>query len=315
MYSVIDIGSNTIRLTVYQVDEGEIKIVFQTKDLTGLAGYVTEKGALSEEGIRKAGNVLLQFRLILDRLGIHHRAVLATASLRNITNTDEAAEKLEQASGLTIQVISGKQEALLGYYGATYRMPMEQGLIVDIGGGSTELVFVQDSIIQKAVSMPIGSLNMFEKKVKKLFPTKTEQEKICNRVRKELAKAGVPEGTWPLACGVGGTIRGTGKLAASVFTLPPGSQSITKQMVDDLLEQYAELSRDSLRSILRTVPERIHTILPGMLILSTILHALGCKNVDISQYGIREGYLLSEVLQERSPGGYGETHSELYAKP
>ena len=123
MYSVIDIGSNTIRLTVYQVEEGQIQTVFHEKSTAGLAGYVTEKGKLSRAGIERAITALERFQSILQKLSIEQVAVFATASLRNIVNTDEALECIERRTGFRVEVISGEKEALLDYVGATYLLP------------------------------------------------------------------------------------------------------------------------------------------------------------------------------------------------
>lgn len=108
MYAIIDIGSNTIRLNVYQVEEdGAIHSIFQSKETAGLAGYVREDGSMSREGLDRAADALLRFRSILDALHIENRAVFATASLRNITNSEEAVFQLQERTGLMIRLLSG----------------------------------------------------------------------------------------------------------------------------------------------------------------------------------------------------------------
>ena len=120
MYAIIDIGSNTIRLNVYQVEEdGAIHSIFQSKETAGLAGYVQEDGSMSREGLDRAADALLRFRSILDALHIENRAVFATASLRNITNSEEAVFQLQERTGLMIRLLSGREEAILDYVGAT----------------------------------------------------------------------------------------------------------------------------------------------------------------------------------------------------
>ena len=118
MYAIIDIGSNTIRLNVYQVEEdGAIHSIFQSKETAGLAGYVREDGSMSREGLDRAADALLRFRSILDALHIENRAVFATASLRNITNSEEAVFQLQERTGLMIRLLSGREEAILDYVG------------------------------------------------------------------------------------------------------------------------------------------------------------------------------------------------------
>lgn len=296
MYSIIDIGSNTIRLKVYAVDGAKIKTVFQSKDMTGLANYIGEDHRMSGEGIERAGAVLREYVGILDRLGIGHRAVFATASLRNIVNTAEAAEALSQAAGCPVDVISGRKEAVLDYVGATWGRQSGSGLIVDIGGGSTELTFFDEGSITRAVSLPIGSLNMFTSRVEWLLPTGDERAKIQKRALREIRAAAPELPPRPVICGVGGTARACLRLAQATFKPAPQDDTLSAFMLGELLRRYSQPSRETLRALLRTVPERIHTILPGMIILSCVVQSFGSECIQVSRYGVREGYLISEVL-------------------
>lgn len=299
MYSVIDIGSNTIRLTVYQVEEGRIQTVFHEKSTAGLAGYVTDKGRLSRPGMERAVSALLRFQNILKNLSIDHVAAFATASLRNIVNTDEALACIESRTGFHVEVISGEKEARLDYIGATYLLPVTDGLLIDIGGGSTELVFFSSGEIQRAVSIPIGSLTMYNKYVSHLLPTKGEREKIQRRVEKELAKLELPEAVCPVLCGVGGTARATAKLINAKEKLPAGNRTVYLHTVSEELESFRDESKENLSRLLKVTPERLHTLLPGMTILRQIAKTFCSDTMIVSGYGVREGYLLSEVLQIR----------------
>lgn len=137
--AIIDIGSNSMRLTVYEVAGETFKILFREKSMAGLAGYV-EEGRLSPEGIARACSGLLEFRETLAALDITAVAVFATASLRNIFNTAEAVWAIQTATGFSVEVLSGTEEALLGYYGAGLEVHCTSGAFLDIGGGSTEVV-------------------------------------------------------------------------------------------------------------------------------------------------------------------------------
>ena len=141
MYSVIDIGSNTIRLAVYRVDGEGITPILNNKYTAGLAAYVGKDGSMAPEGIERLVDVMGKFRAALDLLPDCRCFPFATASLRNITNRDEVVERVREATGFEIRVLSGYEEAMLDYRGAVRSLPGEQGLLVDVGGGSTELVF------------------------------------------------------------------------------------------------------------------------------------------------------------------------------
>lgn len=297
VYSVIDIGSNTIRLTVYQVQEGKIDTVFHEKSTAGLAGYVNEKGKLSQAGIQRAVESLLRFRRILENLVIDHVAVFATASLRNVVNTDEALTAIEQQTGFHVDILSGEKEALLDHIGATHFLPAADGLLLDIGGGSTELVFSSAGVVQKAVSLPIGSLNMYHKYVSYVLPTASERRRIERRIDKELGKVDLPMEACPVVCGVGGTVRATCKLLNTWKKLPTSNRTVGFSAILEFLETVRPEEKESLLPILKSAPDRIHTLLPGMTILSKLGSVFGCETMIVSDYGVREGYLLSEVLQ------------------
>lgn len=129
---IIDIGSNSIRLTVYETRFDEFRILFKEKIMAGLASYV-EKGALTEEGIDAACSAILEFRGILDALKITHFKVFATASLRNIKNTEEALAQILEETDSAVEVLSGEEEAYLGYFGVMEELDLKNGVIVDIG--------------------------------------------------------------------------------------------------------------------------------------------------------------------------------------
>ena len=169
----IDVGSNTIRLSIYQCETDGIKLLLNKKTMAGLAGYV-EDGALSPKGVHKACSVLNSYKDIVHNFGIEQLYVFATASLRNISNSQEAVAQIEEKTGLAIDVITGEEEATLDFIGATRLMDVDDGILVDIGGGSTEIVVYEDGKILKATSIPVGSLSLFSGYVGGLIPTNEE---------------------------------------------------------------------------------------------------------------------------------------------
>ncbi|MHB8065817.1 MAG: Ppx/GppA phosphatase family protein, partial [Ruminiclostridium sp.] len=219
--------------------------------------------------------------------------VFATASLRNIKNTRKAVEIIEEQSGFNIQVLSGEEEATYDYFGATLKIPMTDGILVDIGGGSTELVFFRNGQIDRALSMPIGSLNLCSKYVSNLMPDKSEIKHIKKVVLDELKK--IQEIELPsdvhIICGIGGTVRTTCKLSNDIFELPSSNRQLNVENVKKILHLFNENKKEFLLKILQIAPDRLHTIIPGMVVLKTIAKFYNCEIITVSQYGVREGYL------------------------
>ena len=298
MYAVIDMGSNTVRLSIFRLEDDDIKPVFHKKSVAGLAEYVNDEGNLSDKGIMKAVSVLEEFEKVLSGIDVTKVYAFATASLRNINNTEEALRRIRKASGIDLRVLSGEEEAVYGYVGATRGMPAERGVLADIGGGSTELVFYRDGAIQQALSMPVGSLNMYAKYVKALVPTGRELRIISRAVREKLDRIDRAAAEYELICGVGGTIRAACKLNNEIFGAPPSNRALKVENIGKIIETVRSNDKKSLTHILKVAPERIHTVIPGMAILQTIAGYFRCKTVNVSSYGVREGYLYQNLLSE-----------------
>ena len=297
LYGIIDVGSNTIRLNIYSYNDQKVQSLLHKKTMAGLAGYVTD-GYLSENGIKIACHALNDYKNILLNFNINNICAFATASLRNIINTDEVVRNIFEKTGLSIDVIPGEEEAKLGYHGAAVHSSIDTGLFIDIGGGSTELVSFENRQITRAVSLPIGSLSMYSKHVKKLFPKKAEIEEIRQTVLQELHKLGKNHHQkYKSICGVGGTIRAAKKLHDNLFP-EQSDQPLQAEHIQTLLHYLHKADKKMLRRVLQTIPDRIHTIVPGLIILHLIAEHYGSQTITVSPFGVREGYLYTKVIKE-----------------
>lgn len=300
--AVIDMGSNTVRLSVYQVDGKNFRQLFTSKEMAGLANYIEGKH-MTHEGVVRAAGVLNKFYSILQQFQIDHTAVFATASLRNVENAKEVVTELFRETGYRVEILSGHEEALCDFYGVMYNIDMEEGMIFDIGGGSTELVTFEKRKPCIFESIGIGSLNLYNEYVEKIVPKNQEQQHLQKRIREELkvvfgckrrAKHHAKDGM----IGVGGTARALLKLVNAYYHLETENRVITREQLKEILALAAARQKDMQRLILKICPERIHTIIPGMLILKNLVHDAECDKIIVSKYGVREGYLYRKFLSE-----------------
>ncbi len=299
--AIIDLGSNTIRLCVYEHNESnqnEVKTLLEKKEMAGLAGFV-ENEKLSNKGTERACEILSNFIGLLSNLQVEDANIhiFATASLRNIVNTKEVIEAIKNHTGYVVELLSGEEEATLDFIGTTKCLDIESGAIVDIGGGSTELVVFENNIIRYATSIPIGSLNMYVRFVKKIIPKKEERDNIRQTVLDHIAALNLHESAFQTICGVGGTIRGITKLNNSIYNLSGSNINIETSHIKELLASVKNSHKDTLMPVLRNVPDRIHTIIPGMIIMDTIADYFNTQNILLSKYGIREGYLYERIIK------------------
>lgn len=296
MYAVIDIGSNTVRLSVFSIQDGEIKPMFSRKNAAALISYIDQKGSLSDRGIRKAISVLSSFKKIIENIKIKNVYVIATASFRNISNSEQTVNAIREATGFEVNIISGEEEGTCGFIGASYNINLDSGLLVDIGGGSTEFVFYQDKKVLASYSIPIGSLSLFSGFVSGLIPKKEEYRKMKQYIREQIETIEKPETQTALLCGVGGTTRAACKLINDYFDLPLSNRSVEPRQLKKVLKDFYKNTDGGVERILRIVPDRLHTIIPGMLLLRTIAKHFCCEKIIISEYGVREGYLIKTVI-------------------
>lgn len=296
--AIIDIGSNSIRLTLYETAGQSFKTLFREKIMAGLAGYV-EDGKLNAAGIECACAGLLTFRNILQTLEVANVDAFATASLRNISNTEQALSVIRAATGYWVQVLSGEEEALLGYTGAMQELHLSSGAFLDIGGASTEIVTFDCGKAVDFASFPIGSLNLYRRCVKRILPGAGS----LKRLRQEISKAIDGEdalASRPLVVGVGGTARAVFKLARHYYEISDDSHSMTDEQLDGLCAFLCSEKKEASDLILRLEPERIHTLIPGMLILQHVVHLFQAQQLVVSKYGVREGYLCQRILSNNT---------------
>ncbi|WP_294536941.1 phosphatase [uncultured Pseudoflavonifractor sp.] len=293
---IVDLGSNTIRLSIYHWEGRQFKLLMNKKEMAGLAGYIKD-GVLSDRGILVACQVLSGFKALLENFDIRDIHVFATASLRNIVNTEDALDTIRAVTGVTVEVVSGSDEATLSFLGATVGGGApDTGLLADIGGGSTELVAYEKGSITSGCSLPMGSLSLFTRYVTGLFPTREERHAIRDQVEAELERAKTQGVRCAHLTGVGGTIRAAAKLCNDLSGADQNNRTIPAEEIRALYKDLKKGDQATLRQILRIVPDRVHTILPGLAILCAVLKSYEVETVLVSPCGVREGYLLQRVM-------------------
>lgn len=303
MYAIVDVGSNTVRLNIYKLEYGNLSLVLNKKESVGLASYV-KNGQMMPSGINRVSQVLLDFKTLLDDLKIENINVFATAALRNAKNSKAAVAEVEKRAGVKVRVIPGEEEAELDFIGASHAVEVTDGLLVDIGGGSTELVPYKNGKIKHAISIPLGSLNTHDKFVTEILPSKSDRKAIKKAVLAEIEKfPELQKGKYPIICGVGGTCRAANKLNIDMFRLPMENSTIKfanlKKMIRILENKEKEaVSVDTLDILLRVVPDRVRTLVPGMIVLETVAKHFGSEAVEVTNAGVRDGFLYKYVLPE-----------------
>lgn len=301
IYAIIDIGSNTIRMAVYKVEFGKLEMLLKKKHLIGLAAYI-EGNVMQPAGIDRACEALLEFKSFLGAFQIKNVVAFTTAALRNVDNSKEAVEAIAARTGFDIQVISGDEEAAFDFIGATHAMQIESGILMDIGGASTELVLYEGGQMLHRASLPVGSLLMCAKYIESILPSKAEADSIADEVLRLVAAEENFKGKKRLnICGIGGTFKGAAKLNNEIYRLPRQNNEILTEHLAQIIKRFEYDSNfadnDGLDLLIRLVPDRIKTIVPGMIIADALANYFGARAIVYSDSGVREGYLYDKVVR------------------
>ena len=294
---IIDIGSNTIRLNVYELNNKSFHLLFSKKENVGLISYIN-KNNLTLEGINKLKQCLLKLKKTLDTLGIHIIDAFATASLRNLNNKDEVLAIISSTVKINIVLLSGTTEGNLSFKGAMHQIEQPEGLYIDSGGASTEFVFYKHYNNLTTYSLNIGSLNLFNKYVKKVIPTKEEAIQIQKRVQAELVSISVPKELTEMntLAVTGGNMRAVRSLLVHYDWINRDEYIFSADKINKLLQTLSNNRTDTLHLFLKIKPERVHTMFCGLLILEGIISKYSIQTIQVCTNGVREGYLIQKYI-------------------
>lgn len=306
-FGVIDLGSNSVRLVIYEVKaDAKAPKPFRTlvdeKKMAGLAAYVVD-GIFTTAGITRAADILNSHLRIGRNLSCDRIDIFATAVLRNCLNSLAAVAAIEKAIGHPIHVLSAAQEAALGLAGASIGRALGPGTLIDIGGGSTELTALSDNGTRAAgtdgVSLPQGSVSSYAQYVALVLPSAEECRNITEGFQEklELLKSIAPYRHERLY-GIGGSVRAIVKMQAQALGLSAKSPLVTREALDELFDLLKRDVSTFAHNAVKACPDRVHTLVPGMVIARTLMDALAGREIVVCKYGIREGYLMERMLKK-----------------
>ena len=300
LYAMIDVGSNTIRMAIYEIDGDRVEMQMKRKHTVGLASYVKDH-MLQRAGIDKVVEIIQEYRNFLDDLGIHTVTAFTTAAIRNAINGQDAVREISHRTRTNLTIMSGDDEATFDFIGATHDLIEDTGLLVDIGGGSTEIVYFAQREIKVKVSLPIGSLNFHTRYTgSHILPSADELAEMYAEA--EATVAAVQEFqavSHAQICGIGGTFKGAMALYNAMYGLPKRNMRMELPRLREILRRFLrdhELIVPDKILLMRTVPERMHTFMPGLVIADVLAKRFGTLNIIYSDSGVREGYIYSKIV-------------------
>jgi exopolyphosphatase/guanosine-5'-triphosphate,3'-diphosphate pyrophosphatase len=297
---IIDLGSNSIRLVIYFWDGAKIEKKQDIKHQGQSIKFIKDQ-KMSQDGIDSIVTHLKELMVMARAYGVDELRIFATASLRNISNSNEAKAEIENRIMFPIEILNGYEESLFGFEGMKkiVRLPLE-GISIDIGGGSSEITYFKNETAIFTDSIPIGSLSLYLDHVIDVVPNDYEQVAIRNTIQKAL-----DELVWlntikvETIIGIGGTARAVMKLHQARYEI--NSSIYDMKLSSSIVHGYATLNKrnrtSELSLIVDVIPDRLTTVLPGALILDEIMRKVEAQEFHLSQYGVREGYMFNRILK------------------
>jgi exopolyphosphatase/guanosine-5'-triphosphate,3'-diphosphate pyrophosphatase len=314
--AAVDLGTNSTRLLVADVEDGRVSDVARETRITRLGEGVDERRRLLPVPIARVRNVLADFRRSAESLGAERTLAIATSAVRDAENGEAFLGEIEWSYGFTTRLLSGHDEALLMFRGVTAERSLESGtVIVDIGGGSTELVAGGPDGVRWHDSLDIGSVRVTERFLHSDPPAEDELDNAAAAVRALLAER-VPDeirSSVRAAIGVAGTITSLGGLALGLEDYDRervhGSE-LTAEALEEQLQRLASVPLEERRRMRPLDPDRAPVIVGGAVIAREVLGYLGLGQLEISERDILDGVALAaaELPDEEEgaapPGAY-----------
>ena len=301
--AVIDVGTNSTRLLVADVDGG-VAPLERRSTVTRLGRGVDLSGRLASEAIEDVCAAIDGYVGILQELGAETVEVIATSAVRDADNGSAFVAELRERFALSARVLDGEEEARLTYLGATSEaLPSEPTLVVDIGGGSTELIVGSGSEISFHDSLQVGVVRHSERHVASDPPTAGELEALAADVR-GLIEASVGSG---VAAGHGIAVAGTPtSLTAVELGLEPYDPArvhghvLALPLIQRMLSQLASVPLAERVEIPGLHPDRAPTIVAGVVILVEVMRAFGLEEIGVSEHDILYGTAISASRKKPS---------------
>jgi exopolyphosphatase/guanosine-5'-triphosphate,3'-diphosphate pyrophosphatase len=296
LLAAVDCGTNSVRLLVSRLVDGRLVEVDRRLHLTRLGQGVDATGRFHPEALARTLDAMADFGAELDELGVSHRRVVATSAARDARNSAEFFDGVRARIGVDAEIIPGEEEARLSYAGAVGALHdiAQPVLVMDIGGGSTELVLGSDGQVRHAISLDIGSVRVRERFLHGDPPTPAEVAAATAHIDGLLDSSGIDFAAVATWVGVGGTVT---SLSALAQELPAHDRArvhgsvVTHGELDALGLRLLAMPVAAVTELPTMVPGRADVICGGALIARRVASCLA-PELTVSEADILDGLVL-----------------------
>jgi len=303
----IDIGTNTVRLLVAETGADSFHEICSERRITRLGQDLDRTGMLSRDAWERSMSALLDFRDSIRRHEALHTKAIGTSALRKASNTPDFINDVRKKVGLEISVITGEEEARLTLLGVSSVLrgvsakagddPLMSSLIIDIGGGSTEIIRTRPNAGPVMVSLPLGAVYLTERYVKHDPPTLEELALLRRAVKDELNIHDNEIGTEPAGvfAGTAGTVTTMAAMELGMTEYVPWKINrfiLTREAIDGIITLLSRSTLEERKRLAGIESGREDIILAGAMVAKEIMERYGYTEMIVSDWGLREGIIM-----------------------
>ena len=309
--AVIDLGSNSWRLVVYTfVPEIWWRRTDELYETVRIGAGMGRSGELSDEAIARGLETLTVFDhfLAANDLPPSQVRAVATSAIRDATNGPQFVRAAEQATGLRIEILSAAEEARLGYVAAVNSSTIRDGAVLELGGGSMQLIQVANRQATELCSVPLGAVRLTEEFLSDSRPARRkEMERVRTRVQDTLAEIKWLPSSGERLVGLGGAVRNLASAsqhAAGQGDFGVQGYVLTREMLGDLVDKLASLEPAERGAVPGIKPGRGDIVLAAALTIEGVLEVGGFDGIEATEAGLREGVFFDrDLLADADPTG------------
>ena len=299
--AIIDIGSNTIRLVLYEYDAKQGLYEFGNfKTVARLRTYILQNGNMSDEGIDVLAQTLTSFKEIIDDYGITDIKAAATAAIRQASNQRAIIDKMVALTGIKLNILSEEEEAYFGFVAVAHSMDTPSAITIDIGGGSTEITLYENKKLQKTFSFPFGTVSLKQNFVKGTIASQSELQKLADFVKKQFNSLPWIAGKKLPIIAIGGSARNIAQVHQQKTDYPISSvhqYEMSYYEMNDLKIEMLKMNFEQLKQQDGLSSDRADIIVPALQVFLTLMEVVDSTVFQVSKKGLREGLIISRVLQ------------------
>jgi len=301
---VIDLGSNSVRLVLMKIyPNGSFKLIDEIKEVVRLGAGLGQKNALQLEAMKRTIESIRLFARLCENNKIEKIIAVATAAVRNASNQKEFLETIYLQTGIKFRVLTGEEEAYYVYQGVVNSLAIQDGLIVDIGGGSTELIKMSNRQLVYSVSLPFGAVTLTERFLNKDKNTEQQLKKLEGFLQESFKKVPwLTEEKNISLIGIGGTIRNIAKIDRRRRKYPleiMHNYILSTKDLGTIYQDVKEIGLEERKKIPGLSNERADIIVGGMAVIQTLSSFVKAKELITSGNGLREGLFYNYLLAKR----------------